>query len=90
MTHEIAPGICEIKRVFTTQDARGHGLAKAICIAAMDQARSDGHRRMVLDTMKVLPEAIGLYKTLDFRAAPPFYDVPETLSKMVEFYGIDL
>lgn len=87
MTHEIGPGICEIKRVFTDPDARGHGLAKKICLEAMDQARRDGFGEMKLDTMKPLTEAISLYRGLGFRPCAPFYDLPEEIRDYIEFFG---
>ncbi len=34
----IAPGICELKRVFVAYDYRGRGLGKAICTAVMAAA----------------------------------------------------
>jgi len=90
MTHEIAPGVCEIKRVFVEDAARGHGAAKTLCLAAMAQARADGFTTMMLDTMVRLPEAIALYETLGFRPGAPFYEVPEMLKGMILFFETPL
>lgn len=90
MTHKIAPGVCEIKRVFSDPGARGHGLARRLCIAAMEQARADGYSEMKLDTMVFLPEAVALYRSLGFTPCEPFYEVPPSFDNYVEFYGIQL
>lgn len=90
MTHRVGPETCEIKRVFTTPEARRHGAARAIFLAAMDQARADGYRIMVLDTMVRLVEAIALYEKLGFTAWEPFYELPEGFEDLIRFYGIRL
>lgn len=87
MTHRIGPGTCEIKRVFTDEAARGHGLARQLCLAAMEQSRADGYGEMKLDTMRTLPEAIALYRGLGFTPCAPFYDLPPEFEGYVEFYG---
>ena len=87
MTHEIAPGVCEIKRLYTDPDARGLGLARAICKAAINQAYEDGYVEMKLDTMKCLPEAIALYRDLGFSPCAPFYDLPPDFEGYVFFMG---
>ncbi|GGE25103.1 hypothetical protein GCM10011360_11890 [Primorskyibacter flagellatus] len=90
MTHRVGPDACEIKRVFTASSARGHGAARAIIGAAMDQARRDGYREMVLDTMVHLTEAISLYGKLGFAERAPFYTVPDGFGDIVRFYGVRL
>jgi len=90
MTHRVGPETCEIKRVFTAPEARGHGAAQAIFVAAMDQARLDGYKVMVLDTMVRLVEAIALYEKLGFEPWEPFYELPEGFEDLIRFYGIRL
>ena len=90
MTHRIDYHTCEIKRVFIAPQARGHGAAQAIFIAAMEQARADGYRVMVLDTMVRLHEAISLYKKLGFTDWDPFYELPQGFEDLIRFYGIHL
>lgn len=86
MTHRIGPDTCEIKRVFTDDAARGRGVARALCTAAMAQSRADGYRRMVLDTMRVLPEAVALYTAMGFAPAAPFYPLPDFLRDHILFF----
>lgn len=90
MTHKIAEGICEIKRVYVTDAARGHGAGRRLCQAAMARARADGYARMVLDTTTRLTEAIALYEKLGFAPIAPFYDPPEDFAENLLFYGRDL
>ena len=90
MTHRIDATNCEIKRVYVADTARGQGLGRQIFEAAMARARADGYTRMVLDTMRVLPEAIALYRTLGFTEAAPFYDLDPRFADQILFFGIDL
>ncbi len=90
MTHRIGPNTCEIKRVFVSDAARGHGVAVALCRAAMEQAAKDGYARMVLDTMRELPEAIALYRKLGFTECAPFYDPDPKYTHQIHFFGRDI
>ncbi|UYV38872.1 GNAT family N-acetyltransferase [Rhodobacteraceae bacterium D3-12] len=90
MTHHIAPGVAEIKRVYTAPPARGLGLGRAIMQAAMDHARDSGATRMVLDTMRPLTSACRLYETLGFEPIEPFYQPQPQWADYILFYGRDL
>jgi GNAT superfamily N-acetyltransferase len=90
MTHTLEPGICEIKRVFVTQSARGHGVGRTLCRTLMDQARSDGFQTMRLDTSKSLTPARTLYGSMGFTERGPYYDVPEIARDFLCFYEIEL
>lgn len=90
MTHEVAPGIAEIKRVYVSDAARGHGAGREICLAAMEQAKAQGYRRVVLDSTTRLTEAIALYRGLGFEEIEPFYDPPEDFAEHLLFFGRDL
>jgi hypothetical protein len=45
---------------------------------------------MVLDTMRVLPEAIALYRALGFSPCVPFYDPDPRFADDILFFGKDL
>ncbi|MEO0930299.1 MAG: GNAT family N-acetyltransferase [Pseudomonadota bacterium] len=86
MTHRIDAATCEIKRVFVAPAARGKGAAQQLCKFAMQDARDRGYTRMVLDTMRNLPEAMALYEGLGFTSTAPYYDLPDTLLGDIVFY----
>ncbi|MCF3594702.1 GNAT family N-acetyltransferase [Rhodobacteraceae bacterium LMO-12] len=90
MIHQIAPGTAEIKRVYTAPAARGLGLGRHIVETALDHARTNGARRMVLDTIRPLVAAQKLYETLGFRPIDPFYPIDPGLADYFLFYGRDL
>jgi putative acetyltransferase len=90
MTQRLGDGVCELKRVFVAPAARGQGLARAICQTALETARQQGYRRLVLDTMRVLTAAQVLYRGLGFADCPPYHDLPADLAPHVMFLGIDL
>ena len=65
-------GDAELKRLFTTPAARGHGAARALMAAAEAWARGRGARRLVLDTRSELTAACALYPRLGFDAVEAY------------------
>ncbi len=90
MTHEIRPGLAEVKRIFVADSARGTGLGRRLTRAAMDQARKDGYTRLCLDSFATLSEAISLYESMGFRPCAPFYEPDPDLAPHLRFYNIAL
>ena len=90
MTQLVAPETCEIKRVFVSPTARGRGVARTLCRAAIDWAREAGYRRMVLDTMRSLPEAIALYQGMGFRTTDPYHEMPPEFAPLVLYFEYPL
>lgn len=63
----IAPGICEMKRMYVGERFRGHGIGRRLAEELIDVAR---HRRfsiLRLDTHPWMEAAQGLYASLGFR-----------------------
>lgn len=62
----------ELRKMYLRVDARGQGHGRYLLTHAMDWARSQGFRRMVLETAAALTQAIALYRQFGFRpyAAP--------------------
>lgn len=71
MSHEIGPGISEIKRLFVHDRARGRGAGRQICQALIDHARFRDYRLLRLDTLTSLAAARALYTDLGFEERGP-------------------
>ncbi|AXA39913.1 Acetyltransferase (GNAT) family protein [Rhizobium leguminosarum] len=90
MHQEQAPGIAEMKRLFVSAAARGHGVAAALCEASMAKAKADGYLSMRLDTGILQTAAQGLYRRLGFRERDAYYPVPPELEQILLFFECDL
>lgn len=56
----------ELKRMFVSAQARGRGVGRALCEAAVATARSLGYERLLLDTVDTMAAAIATYASLGF------------------------
>lgn len=79
--------VCELKRLFVTDAARGSGLGRRLTQALMGAARADGFATMQLDSADRLTEAIALYRSMGFAAIAPYHDYPEALNPHILFMG---
>lgn len=77
----------ELKRMYLRPIFRGLGYGKKLLAAAVALARELGYRRLLLDTLPSMANAIHLYSSQGFYEIPPYrYNpVPGTL-----FFALDL
>ena len=68
-----ADGVCEMKRLYVEPELRGHGIGRALALAAIEAARELGHRRVLVDTLPAMRIAVRLYRELGFGDAPAYY-----------------
>jgi GNAT superfamily N-acetyltransferase len=69
-------GDAELKRMYVEPEGRGLGLGRALAVAAVDEARRLGHRRLLLDSRASLVAACALYRSLGFVDVAPYRHNP--------------
>jgi GNAT superfamily N-acetyltransferase len=69
---EYAPGTVEIKRMYTSPDSRGKGIAGRILAELEAWADELGYETCILETGKRLPEAVRLYQKNGYNIIPNY------------------
>jgi GNAT superfamily N-acetyltransferase len=81
----LSTNVCELKRLYVTDDARGHGIGRKLSNALIALARREGYGLMQLDTGDRLVEAISMYGSMGFNHIEPYQDYPATLMPYLVF-----
>jgi putative acetyltransferase len=86
MSHPLDARSAEVKRLFVSPHARGHGIARALMEAVMSQAQTDGFARILLDTSTSLTAARALYLGMGFTPRGPYQDIPAEVLPHLLFF----
>lgn len=69
--------ICEMKRLYLRDTARGHGLGNHLIEKLISEASTIGYSKMRLDTFPPkMGKAVKIYESHGFRPIEPYYDNP--------------
>lgn len=69
-------GVCEMKRLYVTDAAKGKGAGRKLAVAIVEIAAKMGFKKMLLDTLERLTPALQLYQSLGFVEINAYYHNP--------------
>jgi ribosomal protein S18 acetylase RimI-like enzyme len=75
--HNLAPEICEMKRLYVRPQFRGKGLGWTLAERIITDARHVGYKHLRLDTVEpMMKSAVAMYRQLGFREIAPYRPNP--------------
>ena len=63
---------CEMKRLYLRSEARGKGIGRVLANKIIEKAKQFGYKKIRLDTIVTMKEAIVLYKSMGFKVIAPY------------------
>ena len=70
--------ICEMKRLFVNDQYKGQGIGKKLVELIIEEARYKNYRKMRLDTLKTMENALKIYYKNNFYEIAPYYHNPHS------------
>ncbi len=64
---KISNEMCEMKRLYVRPNRRGKGVGKLLTETILQKARNFGYKRVRLDTLPSMKEAISMYVSIGFK-----------------------
>ncbi|HEX4922490.1 MAG TPA: GNAT family N-acetyltransferase [Bdellovibrionales bacterium] len=65
------PGVCELKKMYFREEARGHGLGQKLIDLCLAAAKAEGFKLCYLETLKTMTAAKRLYEKNGFQPSKP-------------------
>ncbi|WP_235906399.1 GNAT family N-acetyltransferase [Ginsengibacter hankyongi] len=69
-TEGLPPTTCELVKMYVSSAARGKGLGKTLLLQCLHEAKNQGFKKMYIETMPELTNAIEMYKKYGFTFIP--------------------
>lgn len=81
----LSADVCELKRLYVTDTARGLGIGRKLSNVLVSLAQQDGYGLMRLDTGDRFVEAISMYESMGFNHVAPYQEYPARLMPHLVF-----
>jgi putative acetyltransferase len=73
---DLGEGTCEMKRLYVTPEYRGRKVGRLLIAEVLSRAERASYRRMVLDSLPEMADAIALYRRLGFVDSVRYWNNP--------------
>jgi ribosomal protein S18 acetylase RimI-like enzyme len=68
--------VCEMKRLFVNDKYKGKGIGKKLVKIIIKEAKSKNYKKMRLDTLRTMKNALKIYYKNNFYEIEPYYNNP--------------
>jgi ribosomal protein S18 acetylase RimI-like enzyme len=76
--------ICEMKRLFVNDEYKGKGIGKKLVEIIIEEAKIRNYKKMRLDTLRTMKNALKIYYKNNFYEIKPYYDNPNNDAIYIE------